>query len=159
MIHGVIPDDKLDRARAAWLKAEAPARKRWEEGRAAAAPKNSQERLAASGESQYRTFFDIGKLYDTEDTFLDIIDSPRTLPLLCLLCGGGGESLEYNPTYGQVRFGGQGGRVVPPDINPGECLVSLSLFPSLPLPFKYYHCSPLGSDIYRNYRRLLWLAS
>ena len=46
VVHGVIPDDKLDRARAAWLEAEAPARQRWEEGRAAAAPKNSEERLA-----------------------------------------------------------------------------------------------------------------
>ena len=69
-----------------------------------------------------RTFFDVEKLYDADDAFLEIIDSPQTLPLLSLLCGGGGESLEYNATYGQVRFGGQGGRVVPPDINPeGYC--------------------------------------
>lgn len=80
-----------------------------------------------------RTFFDVEKLYDADDAFLEIIDSPQTLPLLSLLCGGGGESLEYNATYGQVRFGGQGGRVVPPDINPeGYCGCKL-VIPSIGL--------------------------
>ena len=70
----------------------------------------------------YRTFFDVEKLYDDDDAFVDLIDNEAMLPLLSLICGGGGTSLEYNATYGSLRFGGQGGRVVPPDINPeGYC--------------------------------------
>ena len=113
VIHDAIPKDKIAACQVAWLRLEPASRQAFEESVA-----------EAEGSDQIpMTFYGVDGLCEAEDAFIDLMDNPRTLPLMALLCGHGDPTLMKNQTDGVVRSAaGNGGRIVPPDRNPdGYC--------------------------------------
>ena len=148
VIPRVLEGEALERARAAWLRREAVARRKYEEERALAPPLTAEERLEAErrnpqslfnsdgrpvtradgsavGHGAYRTFFDTDHLAEEDDVFVELIDSPKAVPLLSMVVGNGGlqKGETYDRNYGTVRLRGISGRVVPPEGNSdGYCV-------------------------------------
>lgn len=146
---GVLEGEALARTQEAWLRAEAPERARWDAARAeklrlhgdAARPPDADSpiahyagfeasgRLLANGTAPYdngksypMSTFDLPALAGQDPIFLDILDSPKILPLLSQVCGAGGyeradESSADSPYHGVVHCGGCSGRVVPSESN------------------------------------------
>ena len=98
----------------------------------------------------YRTFFDNDELAEEDDVFVDLIDNPKTTPLLAMVCGNGGldeGENQYNGSYGTVRFWGMSGRIVPMEGN-GEgytvCTPITSLLSGFPARESHeFCCDPL----------------
>ena len=85
---GVIPAEAIPRCQQTWLELEQPARASFDAARSE----------AKQNGIEHRTFFDVGNLCNAEDAFIDLVDNPVTLPLMSLLCGHGGTTLERNQT-------------------------------------------------------------
>ena len=118
LIPGIVEGEALARTQAAWLRAEAPERSRWDAARAeklrmhgdTARPADADSpiahykgfegsgRLLANGTAPYdngvsypASTFDIPKLITQDpEVFLELLDSPKLLPLLSQVCGAGG---------------------------------------------------------------------
>ena len=139
VILDTLPGAMLARAQAAWLRRELPARRAFEEdqmlapvisaeARLNAESLKPQQLLNAAGEQvrradgtavshgAYRTFFDCDALAEEDDVFVELVDNPKTSPLLARVCGNGGlgegES-QHAGSFGTVRFSGMSGRIVP----------------------------------------------
>jgi hypothetical protein len=114
VIEGVLEGESLERAQAAWLRAEEPERRRWDAARAenlrlrghVARPADADSpiahykgyegsgRLLANGTAPYdngvsypQSTFDLPKLCASDpEAFLGVLDSPKLLPLLSEVC-------------------------------------------------------------------------
>ena len=103
VILGTLEGEQLERAQAAFLRREDPARRAYEESRSLAPPVSAEDRLRLEGEKPsqlfgadgepilradgspvshgaYRTFFDNDELAEEDDVFVDLIDNPKTAP-------------------------------------------------------------------------------
>jgi hypothetical protein len=108
ILHGVLTATQLQRAQAAWAVAERLAWKEWEGGRMA----------VGLNKADGRTFFDIPDLLESDDVFIDVLDSPAVVPLLSRITGDHhaldtAQTLSASATKGCMWAGGLGGRVVP----------------------------------------------
>ena len=81
-MEGVLAGEALRRAQAAWRSAQLPVEQRWAEGN----PVSRDGRA----DLDFATYFDIPELMSVDDVFIDLIDSPKLVPLLSCVCGRGG---------------------------------------------------------------------
>ena len=117
----VVPDvlsgDALQQAQSAWLRAQDQTQREWEAAKQGGSGR-AADNLRFANRNVYRTFFDIPKLLEVDDVFVDIVDSPVLVPLLSRVAGNprglDPESSIAATSYdGTMRIGGMVGRVVP----------------------------------------------
>ena len=118
----VLVGERLLRAQRAYAAAMAEPRHEWEQERARGEGIGREGGLRwATGSDAYRTFYS-GKFTDLmaeDDVFLDLVDSPKLLPVLMRVVGLGGLAEDgaavpaVSPYNGMARSGGMTPRVVP----------------------------------------------
>ena len=125
MLRDLVEGQALEDVQAAWMRAEEPERRRWDEarleqlrlrGEEAQAPdadspiahtpgNEGSGRLLPNGTAPYdngvtypQSTFDIGNLLDQDDAFLPLLDAPPLLAVLSQVCGAGGfETADEKP--------------------------------------------------------------
>lgn len=125
MLRDLVEGQALEDVQAAWMRAEEPERRRWDEarleqlrlrGEEAQAPdadspiahmrgNEGSGRLLPNGTAPYdngvtypQSTFDIGNLLDQDDAFLPLLDAPPLLAVLSQVCGAGGfEAADEKP--------------------------------------------------------------
>ena len=102
----VLAPAQLARAQAAWQQRQPAVQEEWE----------------AKGRPD--GFFDIPNLLELDDAFIDLVDSPKIVPMMSRVTGfeaalDPDRSVGSASTTGCMRVGGMSGRVVP-TLEPGE---------------------------------------
>ena len=102
----VLEPAQLARAQAAWQQRQPAVQEEWE------------------GKGRPDGFFDIPNLLELDDAFIDLVDSPKIVPMMSRVTGfeaalDPDRSVGSASTTGCMRVGGMSGRVVP-TLEPGE---------------------------------------
>ena len=78
-MENVLDGKELRRAQVTWLRNQQVVEQRWKDGNAV--------RRDGRTDLGFETYFDIPNLMNLDDVFIDLIDSPKLLPLLSTVCG------------------------------------------------------------------------